>query len=73
MGDVYLGEGCTTRIGSSRALTQVQVGAGAIHHRRRRELDRDLGGIMAFIRAKRVSNCYMQEKKTDRLSVLTFG
>ena len=24
-----------------------------------------------MIRAKRVSNCYMQEKKTDRLSVLS--
>ena len=39
-----LGEGCTTRIGSSRALTQVQAGAGTDHHRRRSELDRDLGG-----------------------------
>ena len=36
-----------TRIGSSLALTQVQSGAGADHHRRRSELDRDLGGIMA--------------------------
>ena len=43
------GEGWTTRIGSSSALTQVQTGAGADHHRRRSELDRDLGGIMAVI------------------------
>ena len=49
MGDVDLGEGCTTRIGSSRALTQVQAGAGVDHHRRRSELDRDLGGKMAVI------------------------
>ena len=49
MEDVDLGEGWTTRIGSSRALTQVQAGAGADHHRRRSELDRDLGGIMAVI------------------------
>ena len=49
MGDVDLGEGCTTRIGSRRALTQVQSGAGADHHRRRSELDRDLGGILAVI------------------------
>ena len=41
------GEGWTTRIGSSRALTQVQAGAAADHHRRRSELDRDLGGILA--------------------------
>ena len=47
LGDMDLGEGCTTRIGSSRALAQVQVGAGADHHRRRSELDRDLGGILA--------------------------
>ena len=44
-----MGERCTTRIGSSRALTQVQAGAGADHHRRRSELDRDLGGGMAVI------------------------
>ena len=43
------GEGWTTRIGSSSALTQVQAGAGADHHRRRREQDRDLAGIMAVI------------------------
>ena len=43
------GEGWTTRIGSSRALTQVQAGAGADHHRRRREQNRDLAGIMAVI------------------------
>ena len=49
MGDVDLGEGWTTRIGSSRALTQVQAGAGADHHRRRSELDRDLGGILTVI------------------------
>ena len=49
MGDVDLLEGCTTRIDSSRAMTQVQAGAGADHHRRRTELDRDLGGIMAVI------------------------
>ena len=49
MGDVDLGEGWTTRIGSSRALTQVRAGAGADLHRRRNELDRDLGGIMAVI------------------------
>ena len=41
------GEGWTVRIGSSRALTQVKAGAGADHHRRRSELDRDLGGILA--------------------------
>ena len=43
------GEGWTTRIGSSRALTQVQVGAGFDHHRRRSERDRDLGSILAVI------------------------
>ena len=41
-------EGWTTRIGSSRALTQVQAGAGA-DHRRRSELDQDLADIMAVI------------------------
>ena len=46
---MHLGERCTTRIGSSRALTQVQAGAGADHRRRRSELDRDLGGGMAVI------------------------
>ena len=35
LGDVDRGEGWTTRIGSSRALTQVQAGARADHHRRR--------------------------------------
>ena len=30
-------------------MTQVQAGVGADHHRRRGELDRDLGGIMAVI------------------------
>ena len=49
MGDVKLGERCTTRIGSSRALAQVQAGAGADPHRRQSELNRDLGGIMAVI------------------------
>ena len=49
MGDVDRGEGWTTRIGSSRALIQVQAGAGADHHCRRNELDRDLGGILAVI------------------------
>ena len=49
MGDVDRGEGWTTRIGSSRALTQVQAGARADDHRRRNELDRNLGGIMAVI------------------------
>ena len=49
MGDVDLGVGCTTRIRSSRALTQVQAGAGADHHRHHSELDRDLGGVMAVI------------------------
>ena len=49
MGDVDLGERCNTRIGSSRALTQVQAGAGDDHRRRRSELDRDLGGVMAVI------------------------
>ena len=49
MGDADRGEGWTTRIGSSRALTQVQAGAGADHHRRSSELDRDLGGILAVI------------------------
>ena len=44
-----LGERCTTRIGSSRALTQVQAGAGADRRRRRSELDRDLGGVVAVI------------------------
>ena len=29
--------------------------------------------VVFFIRAKRVSNCYMQEKKTDRLSVCLSG
>ena len=43
------GEGWTTRIGSSSTLTQVQTGAGADHHRRRSELDRDVAGIMAVI------------------------
>ena len=38
LGDMDLGEGCTTRIGSSRALAQVQAGAGA-DHRRGSELD----------------------------------
>ena len=46
---MHLGERCTTRIGSSRALTQVQAGAGADHRRRRSELDRDLGGVMVVI------------------------
>ena len=49
MGDVDLGEGCTTRIGSSRASTQVQAGAVADHDHRRSQLDRDLGNIMAVI------------------------
>ena len=49
IGGVDLGEGWTTRIGSSRTLAQVQAGAGADHHRRRSELDRDLGCIMAVI------------------------
>ena len=49
LGDVDLGERCNTRIGSSRALTQVQAGAGADHRRGRSELDRDLGGVMAVI------------------------
>ena len=55
MGDVDWGEGWTTRIGSSSALTQVQAGAGADHHRHRSELDRDLGGIMAVILGVEVS------------------
>ena len=50
-----LGKGWTTRIGSSRALTQVQAKAGADHHRRSSELDRDLGGIMAVILGVEVS------------------
>ena len=49
MGDVDLGKRCATRIGSSRALTQVQAGAGADHRRRGSELDRDLGGVVAVI------------------------
>ena len=36
-------------------MTQVQAGAGADHHRRRRELDRDLAGIMAAILGVEVS------------------
>ena len=44
-----LDEGWTTRIGSSRSLTQVQAAAEADHHRRRNDLDRDLGFIMAVI------------------------
>ena len=56
MGDVDLGEGCTTRVGSSRALTQVQAGAGADHLRRRSEPDRDLGGTMAVILGVDVSS-----------------
>ena len=55
MGDVDLGEGRTTQIGSSRALTQVQAGAGDDHHRRRSELDRDRGGIMAVILGGEIS------------------
>ena len=39
-----LSDGWSTRIGSSCALTQVQAGTGADHHRRRSELDRVLGG-----------------------------
>ena len=49
LGDVDLAERCTTRIGGSRGLTQVQAGAGADHRRHRSELDRDLGGVMAVI------------------------
>ena len=60
MGDVYQGKRRTTRIGSSRVLTQVQAGAGADHHRRRRELDRDLGRNLAVIlgvEASRSTDC----------------
>ena len=32
-----------------------------------REVSYSSVGFLGFIRAKRVSNCYMQEKKTDRL------
>ena len=50
-----LGEGWTTRISSSRALTEVRAGAGVDHHRRYSELDRYLEGIMAVILGVEVS------------------
>ena len=55
MADVDLGEGWTTRISSSRALTEVRAGAGVDHHRRYSELDRYLEGIMAVILGVEVS------------------
>ena len=39
----------------SRGLIRVQAAAGTDHHRRRSELDRDLGGIMAVILGVEVS------------------
>ena len=55
LADVDLGEGWTTRISSSRALTEVRAGAGVDHHRRYSELDRYLEGIMAVILGVEVS------------------
>ena len=55
MRNVDLDEGCTTRIGSSHAMPQVQAGEGADHHRRRSVLNRDLGSKMSVVLGVEVS------------------